>query len=323
MPCSVEDSTFVGGCNSRGIEWVKTGNKNTLRVKSSSFDFPGKCDGRAIMVGQACENCDYQMPILSNLTSRKTGAAPVLHMASKFLTQNFYIEDRDGSMQPNGLPGFFVNGRVAELIDSKLCSPQPYGQGFFCKNVCLRRVKIDTYHKYSDYKMVVTSLTDLAKSYVYEKTTWAKNIFALVLPFDKYSVHFLRISNGKKMVPPVTITFDEGRGPPFCSQHITRESFSIECPEGYDQKGYSCLPLSPTISPAPIDPGSVLTRYTATDCIAHSGIHLGDKGIIWGFDNGGEFFRSNEGGGTKKYFKRILMNVVLLSVASYSLVYIL
>ena len=302
---SVEKSTFVGGCNQKGIEWVKP-YRNEIRVMSSSFDFPFECGGKGIMMGSNGINSYYQMPILRNLKSssheKTRTAAPVLHLASDFSTMNFFIEDAHGSMQPNGLPGFFVNEPVAELFDdSELCSRLSRGHGYFCKNVCLRRVTIDTYNEFSDYKMVVTSLTNLAKSYVYEKTPWAKNKFDLVLPFDKYSVHFLRISNDRKMVPPVTVEFDEGRDPPLCSQHITRESFNIECPEGYDQQGYVCLPSSPTISPAPIYSGPVFTRYAAKDCILYSGIKISNSGRIGYFDNGGKFFRSNEGVGTKYY----------------------
>lgn len=248
---SVEDSTFIGDCET-GIQSLKTSfsRTNTLRVSSSSFDFPSSC-GRAITIDREDEHSHYEMPILSNLTS--VNGNYLLHMTSTFPDMNFFIEDHDGSLHPSG-PGFFVNDRVATLIDSELCTAQPRHYGYFCENICLRRVMIDTN---ANLQIVVTSLTNLTKSYVFdEAASWGSTFrFDLVLPFDEYSVHFLETSSGNIMIPPVTITFDEGVDPPICGQHITSETLIVECPEGYSQrKDYLCVPSSPTISPAPSYP---------------------------------------------------------------------
>lgn len=205
------------------------------------------------------------MPILSNLSFDSTDA-PAVGITGLFESRNIFIEDRDGTMNPLGSQGFYVNNspHMRSFIDSDLCDDTN-----FCKNTCLRRVMIDTgccSQKHSsppvDYQMVVTSKTDPAKTFVFDKYLkqsglwYFANQFDVVLPLDDYSVHFLRVSDGLIMVPPVTLTFDDETNlddPPACD-HVTEDSFEYRCPEEYpylSSDGVTCTDTttSPTSSP--------------------------------------------------------------------------
>jgi len=210
------------------------------------------------------------MPILSDLSFDSTDA-PAVGINGLFEGKNIFIEDRDGTLNPSGSKGFYVNNapNMRSFIDSDLCDDTN-----FCKNSCLRRVMIDTgccsnkhSHPAFDYQMMVTSKTDPSKTFLFDKYIrqsglwYHANQFDVVLPLDDYSVHFLRVSDGLIVVPPVTLTFDDETNlddPPAC-EHVTEDSFEFHCPEEnpyLSSDGVTCTDtasptLSPTISAAP------------------------------------------------------------------------
>jgi hypothetical protein len=160
------------------------------------------------------------------------------------------VEDSDGTMNPSGLPGFFVNDadHMTTFIDS-YCSPGLNGNGLFCENACLRRVLIDTgccHQKFSapenDYEMIVVSKTDPSKSFVFEKNAvssglWHNNRnFDVVLPLDDYTVFFESLADEEIYIPDVTLTFDDeikGDDPPQCD-HVTADNIEFACPPYYE-----------------------------------------------------------------------------------------
>jgi hypothetical protein len=160
---------------------------------------------------------------------------------------NLFLEDPNGSMNPSGLPGFFVQdaARLTVFADEGVCSPVDDRNGSgsnlkFCKEVCMRRVYINTgccTEKFAnkpldaDLDLLVTSIKDPTKSHLFKKYTtqrglWYNNReFELVLPGggDEYILEF-KTSDGQTAGVPekAAVRFDELL--PSCDGYITKES---------------------------------------------------------------------------------------------------
>jgi len=275
---TIEDSTFVGKCGQTGISLSLEPRSSQVQVHSTSFKgygYTDDCGGSALAIDSNQPKSEYDMPVLSNLSFDSSAANPIV-VRAPFEDRNIFVEDRDGTMNPSGFPGFYLNdaAHMTAFIDSDLCSsPVGSSHGLFCKNTCLRRLRIDTgccSKKFEspslDYQMVVTSKTDPDKVFIYDKYIiqaglwYQANQFDVVLPLDEYSVHFLTVPDGKEMLPPVTLTFDDETNlddPPSCD-HITEASIDFVCPQPYvlSADGVTCgldtpsPTSSPTISPA-------------------------------------------------------------------------
>ena len=160
---------------------------------------------------------------------------------------NLFLEDPNGSMNPSGLPGFFVQDatRLTVFADEGVCSPVDDRNGSgsdlkFCKEVCMRRVYINTgccSEKFAnkpldaDFDLLVTSIKDPTKSHLFKKYTkqtgnWYNNKeFELVLPGggDEYVLEFKTLDGQTAGVPEKTVVrFDELL--PSCDGYITNES---------------------------------------------------------------------------------------------------
>jgi len=242
----IEDSTFTGNCGQNGIKFSLEKRKSQLQVYSSFFaGYDDDCGGAALKISSIQPKAIYDMPVLSNVSFESDVTNHVL-IGKSLENRNIYIEDNDGSMNPSRTPGFFVNDadHMTAFINNDLCSAVGEN-GLFCRDTCLRRMFVDTgccENKDSppslDYQMVVTSETDQSKTFTFDKDMrqlgrWYKGKeFDVVLPSDDYNVHFLSISDGKIMIPPVILTFrDEtnGENPPHCN-HITADSIRFVCP---------------------------------------------------------------------------------------------
>ena len=182
------------------------------------------------------------MPILKNLSFE---GQENIGYAVKMIDddeRNFFIEDSNGSMNPDGVQGYFVNNspRMTAFIDESLCSTILDSPGLVCKNTCLRRMIVTT-DAGPDHQMTVTSKVDPAKSFVFDKfLTLTSDAFDVVLPLGEYDMHFRSTPEGEIMGPPVTLEFaDEVNvvDPPSC-EYITAESITFET-------------APPTTSPAP------------------------------------------------------------------------
>ena len=260
MHNTIESSTFVGGCGQNGITLSLEERGQQIEVYSSSFiGFTDDCGGAAIRISGIQADSTYDMPILSNLTFDSNNY-DAINIGELHAGRNIFIEDHDGTMNPSGSPGFYVNDiqHMTTFLNSDLCR-KAGDYGLFCKNTCLRRIFVNTgvccSKKFErpelDYQMVVTSKTNSSKFFTYDKymrkagnwyhATW----FDVVLPLDDYRVHFLSIPDGQVMVPPVRFKFDDEinlDSPPSCN-YITAASIEFACPPDsvLQTDGISCI----------------------------------------------------------------------------------
>mmetsp|Transcript_7650 Transcript_7650/g.10558 ORF Transcript_7650/g.10558 Transcript_7650/m.10558 type:complete len:1025 (+) Transcript_7650:187-3261(+) len=242
----IENSEFVGYCGTSGIKFSLEPRRSQVEVYSTSFSgYNDACNsgsyGKPLNIGNVQSKKEYDMPILSNLTF-DSNIAHALNIGTNLENRNIFIEDHDGTMNPSGLPGFYVNdaAHMTTFIDTDLCSPGLNNQALFCENTCLRRIIVDTGSR-DDYQMVVASETNSAKVFTFDKYITfnsANTQFDVVLPLDNYNVHFLRLPEQEIMVPPaVTFTFDDETNlddPPNC-EHITTASISFGCMQAHEE----------------------------------------------------------------------------------------
>lgn len=212
--------------------------------------------------------------------------------ASNYYTHVIYLEDKEGTMNPNAEAGFFVADKpfmTAFIEDS--CTPDIINDlTTFCPGVCLRRLQVDTgccswadsdpNPPPADYRMVVTSSSDPSKSYTYDKSTrrsWPygtkyNDRFDLVLPGgdgEVYDVEFVDL-DGNPGFPDYTVTLFAA---PACVDHVTEANLrfatapptlfpsSTPTASGFPSAAPSLEPsLSPTITAAPTSPLFELTQ---------------------------------------------------------------
>ncbi len=179
---------------------------------------------------------------------------------------NTFLEDPNGSMNPTGLPGFFVQDdpRMTTFVEDGACSEVDRDGSFaqFCKETCMRRVFIDTAccsekeanrQLDPDYSLVVTSVADPTKSFEFSKYTlqsgkWFSNTkFDFLLPGGEYTLEFINPDGEIELPFTVDITFDAL--PPACDGYVTKASFEIITPE------------EPTLSPDQFYSSGILVYY--------------------------------------------------------------
>lgn len=155
---------------------------------------------------------------------------------------NVFLEDSDGSMNPTGLPGFFVQDapRMTAFTEDGACSRVNRTNSFaqFCKETCMRRVFINTgccEEKHvtgqldADYSLAVISMNVPTKyheftKYTYSAGNWKKNFkFDIVLPGGEYALQFKNPNGDIEWPSEVDITFDELL--PACDGYVTESSF--------------------------------------------------------------------------------------------------
>lgn len=240
----IENSTFDLRCGQSGITYSLEPKPNQITIRNNSFlGYAEGCEdkpGVALLQGNAQAKSKYTMASLENLTF-DSNAVDAVVIKEKFENRIILYEDPDGSMNPSGEPGFFVNDVVSNKIfldDPEACSAGISGKGLFCPNICMRRVEIDTgccskkfERPTNDYKMVVTSITDPSKSFTFEKYVMQGGLwysgkkFIFGLPSGNYRLDFIDENDGSIKVPS-SISFEFGPEPT-CTDYVTEDSFTL------------------------------------------------------------------------------------------------
>jgi hypothetical protein len=194
------------------------------------------------------------MPVLEGNTFTSNDPEWAFQIAPNQFGPSFSIilEDSDGTMNPEGLPGFFVHDKPlntflppCSVVGGKFAENSEL---LFCAGACLRSVSFNSHSASADSQMVITSSSN--------KTYTSQANFDVILPNDEYAVSFKNSTTGEDVYHSISLAFSAA---PACTEYVTESSFIIsQPPTGY-------FPL--------------YERFAVTDVAAYVGVVLQSTSI--------------------------------------------
>eukprot|EP00957_Ditylum_brightwellii_P112272 8559916-Ditylum_brightwellii.AAC.1 len=170
-------------------------------------------------------------------------------------SKNVFMEDINGTLGPDGKgPGFIIrdNPQMKAFLSPEQCQTMSYGGGCsaFCKNVCLRMVRI--------IPSGGASALDLSNGETaYSFSTNHYGAFQLVLPNGNYHGNFFD-SNGNEIVQH-TVDVTTYRQP-LCDDYVTTSSFTFPT-------------VAPTSAPSPFPTVSSAPTITPFEVVKFKSKH--------------------------------------------------